>query len=402
MSAPASRNRDRVRVGIIMPGLVSARISFLNKLVSSADLDAVVFLMNRVQVGRTEADLPYEDIDFDCKVLSSLTLPHRTRGGDTWPVHINPALHLHIARGKFDAIVALQWTALYTAATVVQMKVQRRPVLLWEESISHPSGPMKQALAPALRRLFGAFDACIAASSRCRDYLIEMGARAEGVFVAGTPIDTEFFAGRSIEISSEAKQALKRDLALEGKQVIVFIGQLIPRKGVMVLLRAFVKLREQRPNAALVMLGSGALLDEINQFVNANALEDAVRVIGFVQHAQLQAYCSMAEVFVLPSLYDAFPVAVHEAMACGLPVITTDMVGVTPDLVKDGVNGFVVPAGDDEALSCALNGVLQDDKLRARMAEASREVIAGWTIENAVGGFRQAIDYALTPAVARP
>lgn len=385
-----------------MPGLVSARIPFLNRLVSSADVDAVVFLMNRVQVGRTEAHLPYEEIEFDCKVLSSLTLPHRTRGGDTWPVHINPALHLHIASGRFDAIVVLQWTALYTPATVIQMKVQRRPVLLWEESISHPSGPVKRALAPALRRLFGAFDACIAASSRCRDYLIEMGARAEGVFVAGTPIDTEFFTSRSTKISSEAREALKRDLRLDGKQVIVFTGQLIPRKGIMVLLRAFAKLRKERPTAALVILGSGALLGEVNRFVKVHGLEDSVRVIGFVQQPQLPAYCSMADLFVLPSLYDAFPVAVHEAMACGLPVITTDMVGVAPDLVKDGVNGFVVRAGDEEALFGAMQRALQDDKRRARMAEASREVIAGWTMENAVAGFRQAIDHALAPAVARP
>lgn len=395
------RNRERVRVGIIMPGLVSARIPFLNRLVSSTDVNAVVFLMNRVQVGRREAQLPYEDIEFDCRVLSSLTLPHRTRGGDTWPVHINPALHLHIARG-FDAIVALQWTALYTPATVIQMKVQRRPVLLWEESISHPSGPVKRAVTPALRLLFGAFDACIAASSRCRDYLIEMGARAEGVFVAGTPIDTEFFTSRSTKISIEARESLKRDLDLDGKQVIVFTGQLIPRKGIMVLLRAFAKLRRERPTAALVMLGSGALLDEVNRFVKAHDLADSVRVIGFVQHPQLPAYCSMADLFVLPSLYDAFPVAVHEAMACGLPVITTDMVGVAPDLVKDGVNGFVVRAGDEDALFGAMQKALQDEKRRTGMAKASREAIAGWTMENAVAGFRQAIDHALTTAIARP
>ena len=279
--------------------------------------------------------------------------------------------------------------------TLVQMRMQSKPILLWEESISHPPGKLKQLLLPIIQRFFGAFDACIAASSRCKEYLVEMGAKPEGVFIAGTPIDTGFFTSRSRAMSKDEKNNLKNKLRIEGQRVVLSFGQLIPRKGVMILLEAFAELRLKRCDVVMLLLGSGVLLNEIQEFVSSHKLENSVHILGYIQHDDLPKYCAISDIFVLPSLYDAFPVAVHEAMACGLPVITTNMVGATPDLVRDGVNGLVVPPADSGALSWALDEILRDESTCQQMAEASREIIAEWTIDKAVSGFRQAIEYSL-------
>lgn len=80
----------------------------------------------------------------------------------------------------------------------------------------------------------------------------------------------------------------------------------------------------------------------------------------------------------------------------GLPVIATDAVGAaTGGLVQDGVNGFVVPERDSQALAQAIGRVLRDAELRERMSQNARQLIAGWDNERMVKGFRQAIDYAI-------
>jgi glycosyltransferase involved in cell wall biosynthesis len=175
----------------------------------------------------------------------------------------------------------------------------------------------------------------------------------------------------------------------------LFAGQFIPRKGVMILLQALAKLRLDRSDVAMLLLGRGILLNDIQEFLHSHNLEKAVRILGYIQQADLPKYCAISDVFVLPSLYDAFPVAIHEAMACGLPIITTEMVGATPDLVKDGVNGFVVPHSDIAALCHALDEILRDEDKRLQMAKASRTIIEGWSADKAVDGFRQAIEYSL-------
>lgn len=392
-------SRNRARVAIIMPGLVSARIPFLNQLCAATatnlEIQPVVFLMNGIQVGREEAILAFKDAMFDLKILNSLTLRHRTKAGDTWPVHINPALLWHLEMGEFDAVVVLQWTALYSLPTLLYMKLRSRPVILWEESISHPASRSKRLLFPLIKRVFRGFDACIAASSRCKEYLVEMGAKPEGVFVAGTPIDSDFFTNRALAVSDDEKENLKSELGIAEKQVILFVGQLIPRKGIMVLLDAFRQLRQKRDNVAMLILGSGLLHNQIQEFLRVQHLDETVRVIGFVQHTDLPRYAAISDVFVLPSLYDAFPVAIHEAMACGLPVITTEMVGATPDLVKNGFNGLVVPPNDCDALHNALDEILKHADRRQQMANASLEIISGWTIDKAVSGFSEAVQCAL-------
>ena len=382
-------------VAIVMPGWVPARIPFLNRLATNSDIHPTVFLMNRVQVGRTNAILPYQDIRFDYRILSSLTLPFKTRAGDVWPIHINPALHWHIAQGNYSAVVVLQWTALYAPLVLLQTRMQSKAILLWEESISHPSSKLKYALSPLISMFFREFDACIAASSRCKDYLVEMGAKTEAVFLSGTPIDTSFFKDNSLAISQDQKSRLKHELGIERRRIILFAGQFIPRKGVMILLEAFAKLLIDRGDVAMLMLGSGMLLDDMRDYLRSHNLEKAVRILGYIQHSDLPKYHSISDVFVLPSLYDAFPVAIHEAMASGLPVITTEMVGATPDLVIDGINGFIVPPGNISALHFALREILKDENRRQGMGEASQAIIEEWTIEKAVNGFCRAIEYSL-------
>jgi glycosyltransferase involved in cell wall biosynthesis len=99
----------------------------------------------------------------------------------------------------------------------------------------------------------------------------------------------------------------------------------------------------------------------------------------------------MCDAFVLPSLYEPRGTVINEAMACGLPVVVTDRCGSLGDVVLEGQNAFVYPAGDDAALAKVLDA-LMDDALRAHMGERSREIIATWDYSRGVDGVKEALE----------
>ena len=95
----------------------------------------------------------------------------------------------------------------------------------------------------------------------------------------------------------------------------------------------------------------------------------------------------------MPSTMEAWGLVINEAMAAGLPVVTTRMAGAGPDLVKSGLNGYVVADGDEVELFDALDKVVDGEALREEMGKESRRIVAGYTYDTAFQGYMDAIDY---------
>src|SRR5207253_5314890 len=117
-----------------------------------------------------------------------------------------------------------------------------------------------------------------------------------------------------------------------------------PRENVLSLLDAFRDLATARADVSLLLVGEGALRAELHARRDAYHLQDRVFIRPFVLQAILPKYYALADVFVLPSVYDTFGVVVAEAMACGLPIVTTPTVGATSSIVVDNENGLLVEA----------------------------------------------------------
>ena len=123
-----------------------------------------------------------------------------------------------------------------------------------------------------------------------------------------------------------------------------------------------------------------------------------VRFAGFQGQQAMRRFYDLCDVFVLPSVHEPWGLVVNEAMNLGRPVVVSDQVGSGYDLVRDGENGFVVPAGDASALATALSVILADPERARRMGRRSREIIDGWDFEADVHGLRAAL--GLPPAAA--
>jgi glycosyltransferase involved in cell wall biosynthesis len=165
--------------------------------------------------------------------------------------------------------------------------------------------------------------------------------------------------------------ALVRALALAGREVVGFSGELRQKKGMMPLLDALAILAATRPVTLLAVGGVRADSEGALGLFRRLHPEVAMAVLPYRGAAELPSLYALMDVFVHPSLRDGMPNAVLEAMACARAVVGSTAGGL-PDLVRDGVEGLLVPPGDAPALATAL-GRLLDDRARATlMGEAGR------------------------------
>lgn len=154
---------------------------------------------------------------------------------------------------------------------------------------------------------------------------------------------------------------------------VVFVGRLDAVKGVPLLLEAFNKTHARHPGARLTIAGDGPA----RATLEARALDagDAVHFAGYLDEAAVAALLANADILALPSFAEGLPVVLMEAMASRLPVLATQVAGVS-ELVEDGVSGFIVPPGDVETLSARLEELLSDPHLCRRMGEVGQQAVA--------------------------
>jgi glycosyltransferase involved in cell wall biosynthesis len=154
-----------------------------------------------------------------------------------------------------------------------------------------------------------------------------------------------------------------------GEGHVVFVGRLDPVKGVTLLLEAFAAVKARHPKARLTVAGDGPARSRLEARARDLGLE--VAFPGYLDEAQVADLLASAAMLVLPSFAEGLPVVLMEALASRIPVIATQVAGVS-ELVVDGVSGLIVPPGDVAGLARAMDRLLGDPDLRARMGEAGR------------------------------
>ncbi len=194
----------------------------------------------------------------------------------------------------------------------------------------------------------------------------------------------------------EAASALRAELGLGDRAVLLFVGRVCPEKGVHVLVEAMRRIARQRDDVALLVVGGFSqqppsplwLRRRDARFAEIEALKpdyrghlerlardlgDRVRFTGKVPHERLPAYYSLADLFVHPAVWqEPFGMILTEAMGCGLPVIATRSGGI-PEIVAEGETGLLARAGDPESLAEAILALLADPARRGEMGRRGIE-----------------------------
>ena len=178
---------------------------------------------------------------------------------------------------------------------------------------------------------------------------------------------------------------------------ILFCGQMIQRKGVDLLLQAFEQVIQSGLQARLLLVGREADLPQMMQKL-ALEVRQHIEYAGFQAPDDLPQFFQQSDIFVLPSRYDGWGVVVNQALGAGLPIICSDTVGAAHDLIDPGINGYVIPSGDVDALTRALTQYLkQPDKLKAA-SQASTNQAKNWSLENGVQRWVEVLKAVADPA----
>jgi glycosyltransferase involved in cell wall biosynthesis len=186
-------------------------------------------------------------------------------------------------------------------------------------------------------------------------------------------VDTTCFA----PVNAEQKSFLREKLNLPKTAIIaIYTGRLVSYKGLPLLLKTWDEIRRRHENAILLLAGTGGLdihncEAELRDYVALAGLEKNVWFLGLVQN--IPEYLQAADLFVFPTENDAFPSSLIEAMACGLPVITTP-VGAIKTIVVHEETGLLVEPGNREQLYEALVALVSDKILASRLGQAGRQI----------------------------
>ena len=159
----------------------------------------------------------------------------------------------------------------------------------------------------------------------------------------------------------------------ERPNLILFLGTMTPEKGIFDLLEAVSQLRAAIPDVRLVCAGEGNRI-AVAQYAERLGIEDAIKFTGWVGPSGKRALLETAAAFALPSYSEGLPIGLLEAMAAGVPAVATPVGGI-PEIVADGVSGFLAAPGDVATLTRLLRKLLLNRKLAATVGAAGRETV---------------------------
>ncbi|MBE6606231.1 MAG: glycosyltransferase family 4 protein [Ruminococcaceae bacterium] len=279
-----------------------------------------------------------------------------------------------IKRNKYDYIIICGVSSPTEILAITWCKLNKIPYCIEGDGAFPSNG---RGFKESLKR-FLIKDAALCFST-CKmhdEYYLQYGAKAENIvrYPFSSLLKKDVL---SEPISLPEKNEIRKELNITEDKVIISVGQFIHRKGFDVLLKAASQISDMYG----VYIVGGVPTDEYLSEKERLNLKN-VNFIGFKEKNDLMKYFKAADVFLLPTREDIWGLVINEAMANGLPVITTRRCNAGLELISDGVNGYLVDVGDEKGLAEAINKVL--DVVDDSMQKASLSVIENYTIESMV------------------
>lgn len=268
-----------------------------------------------------------------------------------------PEIGARLRGGAFDAVLVQGWyLKTFLQAVFAAKRLGMHVLVRGDSHLGTPRSIFKKTIkAVAYPPLLRTFDAALYVGERSRAYWEHYHYPKDRLFFSPHCVDTEWFSARATRVS---RATLRMRLGLDSDaKVILFAGKLVEFKRPLDIIAAVALLRANDSKIVVLVAGSGPL--HMEMIAVATASDVPLFMLGFCNQSEMPAAYAAADILVLPSSgRETWGLVANEALACGLPVVLSDVVGAAPDLAGDKAAGRVFPVGDVAALAKALYEVL--------------------------------------------
>ncbi len=344
------------------------RMRFFEKLGNLCDLTAVI---ERKTANDRDAKWFEQNINRTFKYIALKGIQWNNDSG------FSPSVLRWLRKRQFDIIVIGGYSSPTEILAILYMRLRGIPFVLSADGGFAVKG--ESAIRKKIKQiLIGSASHWLASGKGTAEFLEFYGADSERTFLYPfTSVENGDIMPEALE--EPEKGSYKRILGLDGKQVVLSIGQFIPRKGFDILLDAWNRLPHD--NDMLAVIGGGPLKAQYTDIISDLQIKN-IMLLDFMKKKELLEWYRAADLFVLPTRYDIWGLVINEAMAQGLPVISTSGALAGLELVYQGCNGYIVPINEAGALASCIGRLLNDRTLRKHMSECAIETIKPYTIEN--------------------
>ncbi|GAX42118.1 group 1 glycosyl transferase [Tolypothrix sp. NIES-4075] len=300
----------------------------------------------------------------------------------------------HLKQGQFDAVWVHGWSWFCSIQAVLAANRLGIPVLLRGETsgLSEPTHPLKKrAKRVFLNWLFPKIAAFLYIGTLNRQFYKNYGVEDDRLFCVPYAVDNDYFQQR-VMLARPNREELRRSLNLDfGRPIILYAAKLIDVKRPQDLLAAYQLLcgdNIKKPEPYLLFVGDGVL--RLTLEAQAQAINyQSIRFLGFRNQSEMPAIYDLCDVFVLPSNFEPWGLAINEVMNAGKAVVVSDRVGCAPDLVREGQNGRIFPVGEITALAEAISFCIDHQTA----GNISLKQIQKWSYQEDIQGLKQALNY---------
>jgi len=362
-------------------------IPLFERLGKQKEIEAKVFFCSESE-GNRIWDTDVGD-KFTYKILPKFKI--EIRGRDLFTYFINPTVIFELAKYNPDIVISAGWDLFSYQVALFYAKIFGKKFILWSGSTEHEPSWRRTLAIPLVKLMVAGSDAYIVYGTRAKEYLISLGAKPEKIFIAYNTTDINFFKNE-VDKWREQKTKIKKELGIKTSKVVLYVGQLIERKGVKYLIEAFEKLKEEFKDVSLLIVGYGSLEDKLKSMIKRRKISDVI-FAGGLEWRQTPKFYAVSDVLVMPSLEEVWGLVINEAMVAGLPVIGTSIAGASIDLIKPNENGFIIKPGSTEEIYQVLRTILKNESLIKRMSLNSLIFIKNFVPERAMKGVLGTISF---------
>lgn len=280
-------------------------------------------------------------------------------------------------RRDYDLLISSELASFATHIAFLLAKILRKKFIVWSEDWVWPKIFSFQLALPYVKYIVRHADACIVSGKKAREFFLSLGVPREKIYIApncamtlkNKPLDHKSFEEFRVRVNPH------------NKKVISYLGRVVRYKALDTLIHAFAELERKRDDVRLVIAGDGPFAPECHSLIQELKIKNfywaqhhnlgKTREVEPIPYEELFYYYRLSDIFVLPGRYlpqenvpsESWGFTLNEALSLGIPCISTDSVAAAHDLIQNGENGYRVKAGDVQALTEALEKILNSPLL---------------------------------------